>query len=87
MEMNKKYFINELKKKLNYTEEQAIIINDVLDDTFFMGKSNKEKLINGYMEKLNISREEAEHVYDVSSEIIKSSIVQKIKHPFKKIDE
>ena len=36
MEMNKKYFINELKKKLNYTEEQAIIINDILEDTFFI---------------------------------------------------
>ena len=42
MEMNKKYFINELKKKLNYTEEQAIIINDILEDTFFIGKSNNK---------------------------------------------
>lgn len=42
IQMNKKGFILKLKEKLNYDEEKCIKINEILEDTFLIGKKNKE---------------------------------------------
>lgn len=39
--MNKKGFINTLQKELNYNEDKCIIINDILENTFLLGKKIK----------------------------------------------
>lgn len=82
--MNKKAFIEELKNKTNYTKEQCNLINEVLDNTFLIGKKNKDKMIEQFIEKLNIDNDEANKVYETVMSIIGSNILDKIKHPFDK---
>lgn len=86
MKMNKKIFIEELSKKLNYEEEKCIVINDILENNFFISKSAKDKIVNELEEKLNISFEEASNIYEVATSIIKEEVKEKIKHPFKNQD-
>ena len=81
--MNKKEFIKELQKELNCDENKAIIINNILEDNFFLSKKNKEKIINDLMKSLNTNEEEATSIYEEAIYIIKTSIKEKIKHPFK----
>ena len=80
--MNKEMFINELTKRLNYSKEKCIKINEVLEDNFIIGKKNKEKIINQIIEALNIDYNKANEVYEVSMDILGSELKNKIKHPF-----
>ena len=84
--MNKEEFINVLTQELNYSEEKCIMINDVLENTFFIGKKGKEKVIKGFIEKLDINEEEAEHIYEVVCDILKDGVKEKLKHPFRSQD-
>ena len=84
--MNKSGFIQELKNKTKLTNENCIIVNDILDDNFIIGKNNKESLINMIKEKLYISETEAENIYEIAINIIVEEIKYKIKHPFKSKD-
>lgn len=81
--MNKTGFIKELSKKVNLSEDECYRINDILEDNFIFGKSNKEKIINTIKEKLGFSDEVANKIYDAVMEIASSSIKNKILHPFK----
>ena len=84
--MNKKEFIEELKKQTGLSEEKCIIINDVLENNFLIGKKNKDKIIIELKDKLKINEEEADKIYNITSEIFVSEIKEKIKHPFKNKD-
>ena len=81
--MNKTGFIKELSKKVNLSEDECYRINDILEDNFIFGKSNKEKIINTIKEKLGFSDEVANKIYDAVMEIASSSIKNKILHPSK----
>lgn len=82
--MNKTEFIKELSKRTGLEEEKCEKINEVIESTSLIGKKNKEKMINGFMIELNIDEEKANEVYDNAMELIGDSILNKIKHPFKK---
>ena len=84
--MNKEEFINVLTQELNYSEEKCVIINEVLENTFFIGKKGKEKVIEEFMNKLDINEEEANHIYEVVCEILKDGVKEKLKHPFRSQD-
>lgn len=84
--MNKESFINELAKALNFEKEKCALINDVLENNFFISKKNKEPIISELASKLNIDSEEATKIYDTAITIIKSEIKTSIKHPFRKKD-
>ena len=84
--MNKKEFIEELKKQTGLSEEKCIIINDVLENNFLIGKKNKDKIIIELKDKLQINEEEANEIYNTTSQIFASEIKEKIKHPFKSKD-
>jgi len=43
MKMNKKEFIEELQNELKCEENKAIIINNTLEENFFLSKKSKEK--------------------------------------------
>lgn len=45
--MNKKEVIKKLGEVTNLSEEKCIIINDILEEHFIIGKNNKEKIILG----------------------------------------
>ena len=86
MKMNKTEFIQELQEKLNYNEEKCIIINDILENNFLIGKKNKEIMINEFITKLDVSYEEANKIYETAMNILSKEIKNKIMHPFRSTD-
>lgn len=86
MNMNKEEFIKELEEKLKYSKEQCILINDILENNFFISKKNKDKIIEELMEKLDIKEQEANNVYEKAIEIVKEEVKHKLKNPFKSKD-
>ena len=80
--MNKKKVIKKLGEVTNLSEEKCIIINDILEEHFIIGKNNKEKIISDISEKLETTREESENIYELAMSIIGSGIKDKLKHPF-----
>lgn len=84
--MNKKEFVNELSKRINYSIDDCEVINDILESNFFISKKNKNIIIGTFMEKFNISFNDAKIIYEECLLILKNEIVNKIKHPFKSID-
>ncbi len=84
MRMNKNDFIKELSNKTGYNEDMCLQINNIIEDTFLIGKKNKEKMVNDFKNKLNINEEEANKIYETAMNIISSEIKNKLKHPFKK---
>lgn len=84
--MNKTEFINTLKNKTDLTENESIIVNDVLENHFLTGKNNKEKIIDDLIDKLNINETKANEIYNTSMTIIKEELKYKLKHPFKSQD-
>lgn len=80
--MNKKEIIKKLGEVTNLSEEKCIIINDILEEHFIIGKNNKEKIISDISEKLETTREESENIYELAMSIIGSGIKDKLKHPF-----
>ena len=38
MNLNKTEFINELSNTLSYSEDKCLIINEILEDNFFLSK-------------------------------------------------
>ena len=84
--MNKSEFIEELKNATSYSEEKCIIINDILENNFIIGKKGKEKIVESFKEKLSISDEIADELYNACINILGSEIKEKLKHPFKSQD-
>ena len=80
--MNKKEVIKKLGEVTNLSEEKCVIINDILEEHFIIGKNNKEKIISDISEKLETTREESENIYELAMSIIGSGIKDKLKHPF-----
>lgn len=83
MWMNKKDFIKELAKELNYEENKCIVINDILEDNFFISKKSKNKIIDELIKQLNISDDEAIRIYDKAIVIVKRELKDKMRHPFR----
>lgn len=84
--MNKQAFVQELSKQLSYSIEKCTLINDILENNFFISKKNKDKIIEELISQLDLSEDEASNVYDVSTNIIKSEIKNVMKHPFRDKD-
>lgn len=82
MKMNKSAFIKELASQLSYSEDECLIINDILENNFFLKKSNKDKIIAELINKLNINSIEANNIYEISTNIIKTEVKNKLRHPF-----
>ena len=81
--MNKHDVINKLNEELNYSEERCLAIDNIYEENFIFGKTNKEKVIEKFIKRLNMDNSEAEHVYEVMSSIVTKGIKDKILHPFK----
>lgn len=80
--MNKEDFIKKLSELTNLSEEKCTTINNILEDTFLIGKNNKEKMIKKLEEKLEITKEEAESIYEKAMSVLATSLKDKLKHPF-----
>lgn len=84
--MNKENFIEELSKATGLDHRDCVIVNDILESHFIVGKKNKEKMIFDIAEKLHLSKERAENIYDSAMSIIGTGVIDKLKHPFKSRD-
>ncbi len=84
--MNKRDFIDALRAKINYSEEDTLIINDILEKHFFISKKNKDKIINELCSTLKIEENAASKIYNEACDIIDKEIKDKIRHPFKNRD-
>lgn len=82
--MNKEKFIKELENVTGLDNSKCVIVNDILENHFIIGKKNKEKMISDIKEQLDIPREEAEKIYEAAMSILASKLKDKIKHPFGK---
>lgn len=80
--MNKTEFIQELQNKTNYTEEQCILINDVLESHFIFRKKNQPKIVAAIAERLLVDEKEAEEIYKLCMNIISAETKSALKHPF-----
>lgn len=81
--MNKDEFISELSKRTNYSKIDCAIINDVLENNFFLSKKNKDKIIGEIIVELDISIEEASNIYNITKNIVSNQVKEKLKRPFK----
>ena len=84
--MNKKQFIQELEKVTGLDNSKCIIINDIIEKHFIMGKKNKKKMVADIIDKLKMTKDQAEEIYESSMSIIGGGIKEKLKHPFKSQD-
>ncbi len=80
--MKKSEFIKKLQNESSFSEERCILINDVLEKHFLIGKNNKNKVITELSEKLLIEENDAEKIYNISNNIILNEVKNKLKHPF-----
>ena len=81
--MNKIGFIKELSKETGYSEQECILINNVIENYFIFGKKNKDKIIKDLQTKVTLTEDDAENIYDISMKIITGEIKNKLRHPFK----
>ena len=73
MKMNKSKFIKRLKEETDYSEDRCVLVNDILENNFIIGRKNKQKIINDLISK-SFTEDEAENIYDISMNIIISEI-------------
>lgn len=84
--MNKKEFVMELSKRLSYSKDKCIMINEILESNFFISKKNKDRIIEELLKKLNVSHEGAIKIYEIAMTIINDEVKNKLRHPFKDRD-
>lgn len=84
--MNKSEFIKELSKQTGYDENKCNVINNIVEDTFIIGKKNKDKMIEKFEKQIELDENEADKLYETIMSIISSEIKNKLKHPFKSKD-
>lgn len=87
MKNNKRALLVDLKERLNCSEEECLIINDIVEETSLFGKKNKARMINGFMKKLHVDEQRADEIYNTFMDIFKSRVKFKILHPFKNYDK
>ena len=80
--MNREKFIERLSNQADLTKEKAILVNDILENNFFISKRYKDKIISEIVLSLNININEATKIYEIAKYIIGSEIKNKLKHPF-----
>ena len=81
--MNKEDFLKALEEELNIDRNMSVRINNIVEDTFIIGKKGKAQMINKFQEELDCSEKESELIYEACMKIIGLGIKEKIKHPFK----
>lgn len=80
--MNREKFIERLSNQADLTKEKAILVNDILENNFFISKRYKDKIISEIVLSLSININEATKIYEIAKDIIGSEIKKELKHPF-----
>lgn len=74
---NKEEYIKVLMGKTNRSEEECIVLNQIIEKHFIVGKNNKEKIINDIIQKLQLEYKEADELYNICMENILKGIFKK----------
>ena len=80
--MRKHDFIETLEEKANITNEEATIVNEIIESHSIIGKNSKRAVEAEIANSLMVEPEEAVRISDIASEILATAFVNKIKHPF-----
>lgn len=80
--MNKTGFIKLLQEKTDLSKDKCILINNILENHFLLGKENKKKILKDFQEQLNVDTKESEKIYTTSMNLLKNSLKEKLRHPF-----
>jgi hypothetical protein len=75
--MKMKDIKEKLKELTQRSEDEVIVIDEILNSHFIIGKNNKEKIIADFKEKLSINDDEANYLYNKCSEIIVKGIFKR----------
>lgn len=84
--MNKTMFIKKIMEETNLNENEATLVNSILEDNFFLSKSNKPIIVSKIEEIIKVDSDRALEIYNIAINIIKTSIKDRLKHPFKSKD-
>ena len=74
--MNKSEFIKELSKQTSYNEERCNTINNIVEDTFIIGKKNKEKILR--LAEQNVPKAQIARMFKVDRSTIRRFIAQNV---------
>ena len=74
---NKEEYIKVLMGQTNRSEEECIVLNQIIEKHFIVGKNNKEKIINDIIQKLQLEYKEADELYNICIENILKGIFKK----------
>ena len=77
MKMNKEKYIKVLMVKTNRSEEECIVLNEIIEKHFIIGKNNKEKIIEDIIQELHLEYKEADDLYNICIENIIKGIFKK----------
>ncbi len=77
MKMNKEEYIKVLMVKTNRSEEECIVLNEIIEKHFIIGKNNKEKIIEDIIQELHLEYKEADDLYNICIENIIKGIFKK----------
>lgn len=64
--MNEEKFVEKLSKQASLTKEEAILVNDIFENNFFISKKYKDKIISEIVLSLNININEATNIYEIA---------------------
>lgn len=85
--MNKTMFIKKIMEEANLSENESTLVNSILEDNFFLSKSNKPIIISKIEEAINVDSDRALEIYNIAINIIKTSIKNRLIHPFKNLNK
>ena len=77
MKMNKEEYIKVLMVKTNRSEEECIVLNEIIEKHFIIGKNNKEKIMEDIIQELHLEYKEADDLYNICIENIIKGIFKK----------
>lgn len=80
--MNKEQVIEKLTSATGLSDDQCVIVNNILENHFLIGKNNQEKIITDIEAELGTTKEEAEKIYESAMGVIGGGIKDRLKRPF-----
>lgn len=61
--------LDKLKEVTNYSEEECVIIKNILENHRIIGRKNKEKIITDFIQELRIDEKKADELYNICMEL------------------
>ena len=76
MKMNREKWVERLQKETDRSQEECLLIHEILESHCIVGRNNKKKIINDFIEKLQIDDSQANKLYNICMENILKGILR-----------